>query len=68
MRAIDPLPSLDDNNTTNEGNDLTNVDESLWKDLIDSLENVPMRNAPEVNVFPVVAQLPRSFLNHPFIE
>ena len=68
MRAIDPLPSLDDNNTTNEGNDLINVDESLWKDLIDSLENVPMRNAPEVNGFPVVAQLPRSFLNHPFIE
>eukprot|EP00573_Skeletonema_grethae_P006196 CAMPEP_0201707172 /NCGR_PEP_ID=MMETSP0578-20130828/50904_1 /ASSEMBLY_ACC=CAM_ASM_000663 /TAXON_ID=267565 /ORGANISM="Skeletonema grethea, Strain CCMP 1804" /LENGTH=307 /DNA_ID=CAMNT_0048195729 /DNA_START=42 /DNA_END=965 /DNA_ORIENTATION=+ len=68
MRAIDPLPSLDGSNATNEGNDLINVDEGLWKDLIDSLENVPMRNAPEVNGYPVNAELPRSFLDHPFIE
>jgi len=45
-----------------------NVDDRLWKDLIDSLENVPMRNAPQVNGYPVTAELPRSFLEHPFVD
>ena len=68
MRAIDPLPSSDedDDNATEKENNV--VDYDLWKDLIDSLENVPMRNAPEVNGFPVTAELPRSFLSHPFVE
>jgi len=65
MRAIDPLPSSDDDDdATEEGNDLNdNSDNKLWKDLIDSLENVPMRNAPEVNGYPVTAELPRSFFD-----
>ena len=71
MRAIDTLPSLDDNSAAEaeEGHEeLNKVDYKLWKDLIDSLENVPMRNAPLVNDYPVTAELPRSFLEHPFVD
>ena len=56
MRAIDTLPSLDENIAAEA--ELNNVDYKLWKDLIDSLENVPMRNAPQVNGYPVTAELP----------
>lgn len=71
MRAIDTLPSLDENiaaEAEEEHEELNNVDYKLWKDLIDSLENVPMRNAPQVNGYPVTAELPRSFLEHPFVD
>lgn len=67
MRAIDPLPATD-NITEEEAAVLFQIDNSLWGDLIDSLENVPMRNAPEVNGFPVTAELPRSFLDSPFVD
>ena len=70
MRAIDPLPSTEEENIANEEEEIDQdyVDNSLWGDLIDSLENVPMRNAPVVNGHPVVAELPRSFLDHPFVD
>ena len=67
MRAIDPLPSTDVDKGKEES-DQDYADNSLWGDLIDSLENVPMRNAPEVNGYPVTAELPRSFLDHPFVD
>lgn len=67
MRAIDPLPSTDVDEEKEES-DQDYADNSLWEDLINSLENVPMRNAPEVNGYPVTAELPRSFLDHPFVD
>jgi hypothetical protein len=45
---------------------LTNVEEAnnkLWKDLLDDLDNIPLRNNPMVNGFLVTAELPRSYLD-----
>ena len=40
-----------------------NVNSYLWTDLLDDLENVPLRNSPTVNGYPVTADLPRLFLD-----
>lgn len=36
----------------------------IWEDLLESLQNVPLKNAPSVNGFPVTADIPRSFIEH----
>lgn len=46
----------------NHGQICTNY--HLWKDLINTLENVPLRNAPLVNGFTVTADIPRAFSEH----
>lgn len=38
------------------------VNRHLWTDLLETLENVPLRSAPYVNGFPVTADIPRSFI------
>mmetsp|Transcript_47589 Transcript_47589/g.101127 ORF Transcript_47589/g.101127 Transcript_47589/m.101127 type:complete len:343 (-) Transcript_47589:352-1380(-) len=36
---------------------------SMWKDLLDTLENIPLRNTPSVNGFRVTADIPRAFVD-----
>lgn len=60
MRAIDPKPASlsEDVSVQEEGS--SDIDNGLWKDLIDSLDYIPMRNAPQINGYAVTAELPRS--------
>jgi hypothetical protein len=37
--------------------------DQLWKDLLDDLDNIPLRNNPTVNGFLVTAELPRTYLD-----
>jgi hypothetical protein len=39
------------------------VDNQLWKDLLDDLDNIPLRNNPTVNGFLVTAEIPRTYLD-----
>lgn len=38
------------------------VNRHLWRDLLETLENVPLRSAPYVNGYPVTADIPRLFI------
>jgi Arc/MetJ-type ribon-helix-helix transcriptional regulator len=40
-----------------------NENDQLWKDLLDDLDNIPLRNNPTVNGFLVTAELPRTYLD-----
>ena len=71
LRSIDPLPSstgqrhvtkLDGVDGEQNNNTQNAISDDLWKDLIESLENVPLRAAPLVNGFTVTADIPRSFI------
>lgn len=75
LRSIDPSPPLTTAESCDW--DETKLDEiesdcsrnhgrldpnkDLWKDLLDSLVNIPLRTAPSVNGFRVTAEIPRSF-------
>ena len=73
MRAIDEVPPTkpqtelierdEENSSGIEQECIKNdtVGDSLFKDLIDSLENVPLRAAPLVNGVRVYADVPRSW-------
>lgn len=77
MRSIDPVPSSASMQKVS-GWDETTLDEierecsksdgqsiatnDLWKDLLDTLENIPLDNTPEVNGFRVTADIPRAFM------
>ena len=43
-----------------DGKDVTGND--MWRDLLDTMENIPLRNTPSVNGFQVTADIPRAFI------
>jgi hypothetical protein len=74
LRSIDPMPSALTIPFSGESEE-TKLDETkrdcsrekedidcIWEDLLHCLENVPLRNAPSVNGFPVTTDLPRAFI------
>eukprot|EP00579_Thalassiosira_antarctica_P024936 CAMPEP_0202013300 /NCGR_PEP_ID=MMETSP0905-20130828/25756_1 /ASSEMBLY_ACC=CAM_ASM_000554 /TAXON_ID=420261 /ORGANISM="Thalassiosira antarctica, Strain CCMP982" /LENGTH=337 /DNA_ID=CAMNT_0048572799 /DNA_START=11 /DNA_END=1024 /DNA_ORIENTATION=- len=79
LRSIDPSPSPAIISEVSEW-DETKLDEierecsknhgkivtrhHLWKDLLDTLENIPLRNTPSVDGFRVTAEIPRAFIEH----
>lgn len=78
MRSIDPTPPTtkqSDDMSSCEWDDAkvdeierecskygTVVNNELWRDLLDSLVNIPLRSAPYVNGLPVTADIPREIL------
>ena len=68
MRAIDPIPASLPGDVNVQEEESSLVDDGLWKDLIDTLDYIPMRNAPLVNGYPVTAELPRSMFEHSFAQ
>ena len=78
MRAIDSVPPqrvLSEQSSSSEWDEAQldeiekqcsknsgNLDDSLWKDLLDSLETVPLRSTPMVNGVRVVTEIPRAFI------
>ncbi|KAL9190677.1 hypothetical protein ACHAXT_000383 [Thalassiosira profunda] len=64
LRAIDPAPSSSEMDATKSGEEdgEGKCNNDLWRDLLDSLENVPLRNTPNVNGQPVTVNLPRMFI------
>lgn len=68
LRAIDPSPSPgimgeNEKEGESESDDEDEKDDNqLWQDLLTTLENVPLRNAPRVNEFPITVDLPRAFI------
>jgi hypothetical protein len=62
MRAVDAAKGEFSNNKEGKKDDDSNG-LSLWNDLLDDLENVPMRNNPTVNGFLVTAEIPRSYFD-----
>lgn len=54
------LDEIESECSKNDGKVGTN--DHLWKDLLESLQNVPLTNAPCVNGFPVTADIPRAFM------
>jgi len=73
MRALDPdfLMKYDKKNQFIVGRNGQSTqpleeryDYNLWRDLLDEVQNVPLRNNPMVNGFLVMAEIPRSYLQH----
>ena len=75
LRAIDPAPSSLETEAAKSGEDkegecdkdlweLLEEENDLWRDLLDSLESVPLRNATGAHYGgqPVTATLPRMFI------
>ena len=70
MRSIDPTPKTitGEKSKWDEEREYmvprrTDVkDHHLWQDLFDTLESIPLKNAPLVNGFPVMAEIPRAFV------
>lgn len=58
MRSIDPTPKREYSKVPRR----TDVKDHLWQDLFDTLESIPLKNAPLVNGFPVMAEIPRAFV------
>jgi hypothetical protein len=62
MRAID-TDVMNNNKDEEVPLRAKEVDNQLWKDLLDDLDNIPLRNNPTVNGFLVTAEIPRTYLD-----
>jgi len=45
-----------------DGKDDVTGSNEMWRDLLDTMENIPLRNTPSVNGFQVTADIPRAFM------
>ena len=70
MRSIDPSPATitgekskwDEEREYSKNHGQIDVNDHLWQDLFDTLDSIPLKNAPLVNGFPVMAEIPRAFM------